>query len=110
MMDSFDTFLQNKPLYYKEIDHKRVHMAYALLKPHIKQPRTVHIVGTNGKGSTGRMIAHLAYKSGLKVGHFSSPHILKFNERIWINGSDSSDEVLEESHQKLFIILGQEMS
>lgn len=109
-MDSFDTFLQNKPLYYKEIDHKRVHIAYGLLKPHIKQPRTVHIVGTNGKGSTGRMIAHLAYKSGLTVGHFSSPHILKFNERIWLNGNDSTDEVLEEAHQRLFIILGKELS
>ena len=109
-MDSFDTFLQNKPLYYKEIDHKRVHIAYGLLKPHIREPRTVHIVGTNGKGSTGRMIAHLAHKSGLKVGHFSSPHILKFNERIWLNGSDSRDEVLEAAHQRLFIILGKELS
>ncbi len=110
MMQSFNTFLENKPLYYKEIDHERVHIAYGLLQPYITQPRTVHIVGTNGKGSTGRMIAHLAYKSGLSVGHFSSPHILKFNERIWLNGSDSSDVVLEEAHQKLFTILGQEMS
>ena len=109
-MQSFDTFLENKPLYYKEIDHERVHIAYGLLKPHIKQPRTVHIVGTNGKGSTGRMIAHLAHKGGLSVGHFSSPHILKFNERIWLNGSDSTDKALEEAHQKLFTILGKEMS
>ncbi|EIF51073.1 folylpolyglutamate synthase/dihydrofolate synthase family protein [Sulfurovum sp. AR] len=110
MMDSFDTFLQNKPLYYKEIDHERVHIAYGQLKSHIKHPRTVHIVGTNGKGSTGRMIAHLAYKSGLKVGHFSSPHILKFNERIWLNGRDSTDEVLEAAHQRLFGILGKALS
>jgi len=110
MMQSFNTFLENKPLYYKEIDHERVHIAYGMLKPHIRQPRTVHVVGTNGKGSTGRMIAHLAYKSGLRVGHFSSPHILKFNERIWLNGSDSSDSILEEAHQRLFTILGQEMS
>jgi dihydrofolate synthase/folylpolyglutamate synthase len=81
-----------------------------MLKPHIKHPRTVHIVGTNGKGSTGRMIAYLAYKSGLTVGHFSSPHILKFNERIWLNGSDSADEILEAAHQRLFVILGKEMS
>ncbi len=105
-----NVFLDAKPLYYKEIDHKRVHDAYALLKPHIKHPRTVHIVGTNGKGSTGRMVAHLAYKSGLSVGHYSSPHILKFNERIWIDGSDASDEVLESAHQRLFAILGKEMS
>jgi dihydrofolate synthase/folylpolyglutamate synthase len=110
MIPCFSAFLEEKPLYYKEIDHERVHRAYGILKPHIRQPRTVHIVGTNGKGSTGRMIAHLAHKSGLSVGHFSSPHILKFNERIWLNGSDSTDEVLEKTHQKLFAILGKEMS
>jgi len=105
--------LESKPLYYKEIDHERVHIAYGVLKPHISRPETVHIIGTNGKGSTGRMIAHLANKQGMRnysVGHYSSPHILKFNERIWIDGSDSSDEVLEEAHQKLFSLLGKEMS
>jgi dihydrofolate synthase/folylpolyglutamate synthase len=105
-----NTFLENKPLYYKEIDHERVHVAFRILKPHIKQPRTIHVVGTNGKGSTGRMVAHLAYKSGLKVGHYTSPHILNFNERIWIDGVDSSNEVLEVAHQRLFNILGTEMS
>jgi len=132
-------FLDEKPLYYKEIDHKRVHTAYAVLKPHIKRPRTIHIVGTNGKGSTGRMIAYLAWRQGvrseevgsrsehkvtiqnssaryplpatrLSVGHYTSPHILKFNERIWVDGADVSDEVLEEAHQRLYAILGQKMS
>ena len=81
-----------------------------MLKPQLKRPKTVHIVGTNGKGSTGRVVAHLANKSGLSVGHYTSPHILKFNERIWIDGADASDEVLEVAHQRLFGILGQEMS
>jgi len=103
-------FLDNKPLYYKEIDYERIYIAYRLLKPHIKRPKTVHIVGTNGKGSTGRMVAHLAYCGGISVGHFSSPHILKFNERIWINGVDSSDEILKNAHQILWGILGQDMS
>ena len=107
-MFNLHVFLEAKPLYYKEIDHERVHIAYGLLKPHIRQPRTIHIVGTNGKGSTGRIFAHLAYKSGLNVGHYTSPHILKFNERIWIDGADSSDEILESAHQKLFKILGKE--
>ena len=122
------TFLNAKPLYYKEIDHKRVHTAYGMLKPYIKRPQTIHIVGTNGKGSTGRMIAYLAWRQGmedgrwrmedgvrdrsvrLSVGHYTSPHILKFNERIWMDGADVSDEVLEEAHQKLYAILGQEVS
>lgn len=107
---SFETFITDKPLYYKEIDHKRVHHAYALLKPNIKRPLTIHIVGTNGKGSTGRIMATLLHKEGKKVGHFSSPHILKFNERIWIEGQDSSDDVLENAHQELYTLLGQEMS
>jgi len=70
----------------------------------------IHIIGTNGKGSTGRIMATLLQASGKRVGHFSSPHILKFNERIWINGEDISDESLEEAHVKLYHILGQEMS
>ncbi len=104
--------LASKPLYYKEIDHKRIHHAYARLKPHIHRPKTVHIVGTNGKGSTGRIIAHLALhgKLEMKVGHYTSPHILKFNERIWLNGADASDEVLENAHKRLYGILGEAMS
>jgi len=109
-MPTFDAFLENKPLYYEEIDHKRVYEAYDMLNPHIKRPKTIHVVGTNGKGSTGRMVAHLAQKSGLSVGHYTSPHILKFNERIWLDNEDASDEVLELAHQRLFGILGKEMS
>ena len=107
---SFEKFISEKPLYYKEIDHNRVKVAYERLKPHIRRPLTIHVVGTNGKGSTGRIMATLLHSSGKRVGHFSSPHILKFNERIWIEGEDSSDEILEEAHQKLYQILGQEQS
>ena len=108
-MSSFKKFIEEKPLYYKEIDHERVHIAYAMLKPHIKKPMVIHIVGTNGKGSTGRIMATLLHLAGYDVGHFSSPHILKFNERIWLNGEDSSDEILEEAHTRLYTILGQEV-
>ena len=110
MNNSFSNFIEKKPLYYKEIDHERVHKAYAILKPHIRQPLTIHIVGTNGKGSTGRIMASLLHFSATKVGHFSSPHILKFNERLWINGEDISDGALDVAHQKLYAILGKEVS
>ena len=107
---SFQTFISQKPLYYKEIDHERVHQAYALLKPKILQPLTIHIVGTNGKGSTGRIMATLLHHATKRVGHFSSPHILKFNERMWVEGKDVSDEALEKAHRELYTILGQAMS
>ncbi len=107
---TFQSFITNKPLYYKEIDHERVHIAYNILKPHIQKPMIIHIVGTNGKGSTGRIMAILLHASGKRVGHFSSPHIIKFNERIWIDGEDVSDNSLEKAHAKLYPILGQKMS
>ena len=107
---SFEKFIAEKPLYYKEIDHKRVHLAYDKLNSHIHRPLTIHIVGTNGKGSTGRIMATLLHCEGKKVGHFSSPHIVKFNERIWIEGFDISDEDLELAHSKLYNILGKDMS
>ena len=104
---SFADFIINKPLYYQKIDHKRVHVAYAILEPHIKKPLVIHLVGTNGKGSTGRIMATLLHHSDYKVGHFSSPHIFKFNERIWINGEDISDESLDQFHKRLYDILGE---
>jgi len=110
-MKSFGDFLNSKPLYYKEIDHKRIKIAYKILKPHLNRPkRIIHIVGTNGKGSTGRIVATLLKEGGYSVGHYSSPHILKFNERIWINGEDISNRVLEENHKRLFNILGRDLS
>jgi dihydrofolate synthase/folylpolyglutamate synthase len=110
-VQDFYDYLDSKPLYYKEIDYQRIHRAYAILKPHIHQPTTMHLVGTNGKGSTGRTLAHLIHKGTThSVMHYSSPHILHFNERIWINGANCSDTLLQESHQKLFALLGKETS
>lgn len=57
----------------------------ALGNPH-KGKKFVHIAGTNGKGATASYIASMLMEQGLKVGLFTSPHILKFNERIRING------------------------
>ncbi|QCT95347.1 bifunctional folylpolyglutamate synthase/dihydrofolate synthase [Caminibacter mediatlanticus TB-2] len=79
--------------------------AYNLIKNKINIPPVIHIVGTNGKGSTGRFLAYTLLKRGYNVGHYTSPHILKFNERIWINGENISDEKLEEVHKKLQTLL-----
>ncbi len=98
--------LEHKPLYYKAFDPNRIVEAYKLLRPHIKHPRRVQLIGTNGKGSTGRAIAHMAAKSSLSVGHYTSPHILDFRERFWINGRFARLNELEEAHNKLYFLLG----
>lgn len=58
--------------------------------PH-KHLRTIHIAGTNGKGSTSSMIAAILTAAGYNVGLYTSPHLVKFNERIRINGKMISD-------------------
>ena len=94
-------FLEYKTLYYDKIDFTIVKSSWDKLSQKIKLPFVIHIVGTNGKGSTGRFLAHYLHKIDFKVLHYSSPHIMKFNERIWINGSDVSDENLELAHKFL---------
>ncbi|MPL62660.1 Dihydrofolate synthase/folylpolyglutamate synthase [bioreactor metagenome] len=104
---NLEEFLKYKTLYYDKIDFTIVRSSWNKLSTKIKLPFVIHIVGTNGKGSTGRFLAHYLHKKEFKVLHYSSPHILKFNERIWINGSDVSDENLEIAHkflQELFEI------
>ncbi len=103
-------FLQSKPLYYKTINYDRFPNIFKKIKKYFKLPKIVHIVGTNGKGSTGRALAHLLHVKGLHVGHYSSPHIVRFNERIWIDGEDISDELLETTHKRLQVLLSQEQS
>lgn len=53
--------------------------------------KVIHITGTNGKGSTARMITSLLIESGLSVGTYSSPHLQRVNERIAWNGSPIDD-------------------
>ncbi|WP_313309869.1 bifunctional tetrahydrofolate synthase/dihydrofolate synthase [Stutzerimonas nitrititolerans] len=56
--------------------------------------RIVTVTGTNGKGSTCAFIASLLHSQGLKVGVYSSPHLLRYNERVQIDGEQASDEAL----------------
>ena len=54
--------------------------------------KTIHIAGTNGKGSTAAIINSILIANGYKVGLYTSPHLLNFNERIRVNGVTITDE------------------
>lgn len=60
-------------------------MAQAMHNPHAKYP-VIHIAGTNGKGSVSHMLSAVLQSAGFKVGLFTSPHLIDFNERIKISG------------------------
>ena len=58
--------------------------------PH-KNLKAVHIAGTNGKGSTGAMLSAVLTRTGMEVGLYTSPHLVRFNERFRINDQDVGD-------------------
>ena len=67
-----------------------------LLAKHLNNPenkfKTIHVAGTNGKGSTSHMSASILQEAGYKVGLYTSPHLKDFRERIKINGKDVSKQ------------------
>lgn len=99
-------FLNEKPLYYDVIDYERMPRAYAAIQKQLQLPKIIHVVGTNGKGTTGRFIATALHRAGYDTGHYTSPHIVTFNERIWRNGANAEDATLEAAHVKLLAMLG----
>ena len=54
-------------------------------------PRVITVAGTNGKGSTVAFIEAIARAAGWKVGAYTSPHILQYNERVRVEGADAGD-------------------
>lgn len=57
-----------------------------------KDYKIIHIAGTNGKGSTSTTVEKILLENGDRVGKYTSPHILRFNERICVNGLEITDE------------------
>jgi len=62
--------------------------------PH-RRIKFIHIAGTNGKGGTASFLSSILIEHGFKTGLFTSPHILKFNERIRINGKIIPDSYIK---------------
>src|SRR5690606_31175163 len=59
-----------------------------------KKVKTIHVAGTNGKGSSCHMLASVLQEAGYKVGLFTSPHLKDFRERIKINGQEVSEQYI----------------
>ncbi len=72
---------------------KITQFAEHLQNPHQKF-KSIHVAGTNGKGSTSHMIASIVQEAGYKVGLYTSPHLKDFRERIRVNGEMISEEAI----------------
>ncbi len=62
--------------------------------PHLRLPQVIHVAGTNGKGSTCAYLKSILEASGARVHVFTSPHLVRFNERIVLKGSPIADDAL----------------
>lgn len=91
------SYMLNKGKEYNNFHPLRAKNIYSKLSNYIpKKSKNIQIIGTNGKGSTGRFLTLLL--SNFKVLHFTSPHVFKFNERFYKNGKIISDDELNAAH------------
>ena len=87
-------YLYNLKIYGMSLGLERIeHLLEVLNSPH-RKIRTIHVAGTNGKGSVCAMLSSVLCSAGYKVGLFTSPHLLSFEERIRVNGSPISRDEL----------------
>ncbi len=84
------------PIWHNNINYelsKTYQLLGALGDPHLKLPPVIHIAGTNGKGSTTAFCRAILEAQGLKVHCYTSPHLIRFNERIVIASLEISDQL-----------------
>ena len=89
-------FIENRP--WERTAHRLTRMEKLLSvlgDPHRKL-KYVHVAGTNGKGSCCAMLSSILHRAGYKVGTFTSPHLIEYNERFCIDGKPVDDDELAE--------------
>ena len=74
-------------------------LLYKLGNPHLNLPKTIHIAGTNGKGSIQSFIRNIIISNGYSCDAYISPHLSKFNERIILNNKEVSTKKLYQTLQ-----------
>ena len=104
--ETIEYLFQRLPIYqrsgisaYKSDIGNIVKASTILGNPHLNF-KSVHIAGTNGKGSTAHMISSVLQESGYKVGLYTSPHLKDFRERIRINGKIISQKTVVDFIEK----------
>ena len=96
------------PLLLKKNNFRKI--SFASLKKVIskleinKPPRIISVTGTNGKGSTLEILSRVLSNNNYRVGLFSSPHLIRFNERIRINNVSISDDEILKCLKKLEVL------
>ena len=86
-------------------NNEKLKKIYELLGEPCKNKKIIHIAGTNGKGSTATFLESIFFAVGYSVAKFTSPHILRFNERILVDKEIISDEDIVKYYEAVIDIL-----
>ena len=98
-------YLYSLPKLHEKADLSYIKKVLTFLDNPQDKVKTVHVTGTNGKGSTSYYLSSLLQKAGQKTGLFVSPYVFEFNERIQLNGQNISDQNLVEIANQIELIL-----
>lgn len=96
-LDSFVNYEKISSYNYREsLKLERMKHLLELIGNPQKGLKVLHIAGTKGKGSTAAVLSSILHEAGFKVGLYTSPHLISFNERIKIDNIDISDDAISE--------------
>ncbi|KAA6225623.1 bifunctional folylpolyglutamate synthase/dihydrofolate synthase [Campylobacter sp. LR291e] len=109
-MSEFKRHLEKLNSSYSNINRFRAFFIFEKYKKELNLKPIIHIIGTNGKGSTGRYLAQLLECLDYKIGHFTSPHIFSFNERFYTDKKEVSTTLLERGHLELKEVLKDDLN
>ena len=98
-------YLYSLPKLHEKADLSYIKKVLTFLDNPQDKVKTVHVTGTNGKGSTSYYLSSLLQKAGQKTGLFVSPYVFEFNERIQLNGQNISNQNLVEIANQIELIL-----
>ena len=87
-------WLESQTKFKKKESLEPMKKALDLLNINLDNIKKIHVGGTNGKGSTSAFLTNILISNNLKVGTFTSPYLIKFNERIKVNNENINDDDL----------------
>ncbi len=106
LYDSLPMFQRIGPAALKNDLSNTIKLCAALGNPQEKF-KSIHVAGTNGKGSTSHMLASILQSAGYKTGLYTSPHLKSFTERIRINGIEVSDDFIVDFVNRIQPLIGE---
>ncbi|MGD9761704.1 MAG: folylpolyglutamate synthase/dihydrofolate synthase family protein [Candidatus Izemoplasmatales bacterium] len=101
-VEEAQVWIENIKRFGSKLDLKRMEKAIEILGHPEKSFKSIHVGGTNGKGSTSTYLKKILSQAGFKVGIYTSPYVVKFNERIGINDDYITDSDLVHYANELY--------